>query len=840
MQKLLKLGFFLMSSMLFIGCAKQEVYEENIQTYSYEEDKDSYVLENDNVKFTLDSETTYFQVLDKSNNSIWKSNPENVDTDPMADATSQRYLQSTFLLEYTNDRGVNAIMNNFQFSIANGTYQIIELDDGIQVDYLIGDVEKVFYIPNAIVESRLQEFTEEMEATDARQINSYYRKIDINNLRPTDNRGELLAKYPDLENEIVYELRQGTQEYLMKTIEEIFENAGYTVDDYKEDTERFGGKEEDEKAIFNVSIIYRIEDNDLVIEIPFEKLEWTETFRLNKLKVLPYLGAGSTEDEGFIMVPEGNGGIINFNNGKTTQNPYYTQVYGWDYGEARSTLTGENSAAFPVYGISNNGSSMVCMLEDYSSVATIEADVSGRRHSYNYADATYTILHYASLQLSDKTDKAIIVFENKKPTGSISQRYRFIDSDSYAGMAEAYRDYLTDKYPTLTKSQDSNTPINLTLIGAIDKVKQRLGIPVSVPVAMTSYEEAYNIISELNDAGLDNMYVKYSGWTNGGLKQFSLNKIKPVKQLGSKKELKKLIDFVDEINVPMYLDSTVQTVFNDGWFDGFAINDHAAKHASREVIGLYDFSSVYFGPEDFNDKYYFVRPEVTIEYMQKVNDFAKDKSTGIAFSDVGDILGANYDPKNLLTRDEVQRMHEEELARIASEGTSVMINTGNDYALPYADFITNMDIKGANFNIIDYLVPFHSMSIHGLVNYSGVPINLSSDYEEQVLRSAESGAGLSFSFMAESTSVLVNSNYTHLYGADYELWKEKAIEIYDRYDEELGHIFNQYMTDHKHITDGLFVTTYEDGTQVYVNYNYYDVEHDGLQVPARDYMATRR
>ena len=153
MRKLLKLGFFLMSSILFIGCAKQEVYEENIQVYSYEEDKDSYVLENEDIKFTLDPSTTYFQVLDKSNGSIWKSNPENVSTDPMADPTSQRYLQSTFLLEYTNDRGANAIYNNYQYSIENGSYQITELDDGIQVDYLIGDVEKVFYIPNAIAES---------------------------------------------------------------------------------------------------------------------------------------------------------------------------------------------------------------------------------------------------------------------------------------------------------------------------------------------------------------------------------------------------------------------------------------------------------------------------------------------------------------------------------------------------------------------------------------------------------------------------------------------------------------------------------------------------------------
>lgn len=841
MRKLLKLGFFLMSSILFIGCAKQEVYEENIQVYSYEEDKDSHVLENEDIKFTLDPSTTYFQVLDKSNGSIWKSNPENAATDPLADPTSQRYLQSTVLLEYTNDRGANTIYNNYQYSIENGSYQITELDDGIQVDYLIGDVEKVFYIPNAISESRLQPYLDKMEGSGARQVRSYYRKIDIDNLRPTDNKSELLAKYPDLENEPVYELRESTQDYLKKTIEEIFAEAGYTIEDYYDDIEAYGGKEEDEKPMFNVSIIYRIEDGDLVIEVPFENMEWTESFRLNKLRVLPYLGAGSTDDEGFIMVPEGNGAIINFNNGRQNQNSYYTQVYGWDYGEERLRKTGENAAAFPVFGISKNGSSMLCMLEDYASVATIEADVSGRRHSYNYANISYTTLHYASLQVSDKTDKAVIVFENEKPTGSITHRYRFIDSDSYTGMAEAYRGYLMDKYPLMTKKEDSGVPVNITLIGAINKIKQRLGIPVSRPVSLTSYEEAYNIIKELNELGFGNMYVKYTGWTNGGLKQFDLNKIKPLKELGKKKDFNHLLEYAEEIDVPIYLDGIVQTVFNKGMFDGFRVNSHVAKYTSREIIKLYDFSPVHFGPDDERkDPYYFVKPEVTIGYMQTLSDYAKEKSTGVSFTDVGDMLGANYDPKNLITRDEVAKMHEEELARIASKGTGIMVNIGNNYALPYADFVTNMEIKGSKFQIIDYMVPFYSMVIHGLVDYSGVPINLSSDYEEQVLRSVESGAGLSFAFMAESTSVLVNSNYTHLYGTDYQLWKDKAIEIHERYEEELGHVFNQYITGHEYLTDGVFVTVYEDGTQVYVNYNYYDVIQDGIEIPARDYKVTWR
>lgn len=840
MRKLLILSFFLMSSILLIGCTKQEVDEEPIPIYSYEEDQDSYVLENDDIKFVLDPITTYFTVHDKSNDSTWTSNPEDGMNDPGADATSLKYLQSTLILEYSDVRGIKTLYNNHQYSILLGTYQVSKNGDTIQVDYTIGDLKKIFYIPTAVPESRIQEFLDKMDSSGQRQISSYYRKLDIDNLRPTDDKSALIAKYPDLKNEKVYELRDGTQDYLLKTIEDIFAGAGYTIEDYELDLERYETKEENEKPQFNISVLYSLDGSDLVVDIPYENMEWKDEYRLTKLRVLPYLGAGSSEDEGFILVPEGNGGVINFNNGKNRQNPYYTQVYGWDYGEERLFVTGETASAIPVFGISKNGNSMLCILEDYSTVAAIEADVSGRGNSYNTAYATYTTLHDAQLKVSDKTDKSVIVFENVKPTGKLSQRYRFLDNDTYSEMASSYRDYLMEQNPTLVKKEESSLPVSIALIGAVDKVEQRLGIPVSVPHVLTTYQEANDIIKELKDNGYDNLSIRYKGWSNNGIKNNAFNKVKLISQLGSKKKLKELINYCNDNDITMYLDGRVQSVYNDGLFDGFSVNSNAAKYSSREVIKLYDFSEVYYGPDPAKDAYYFVKPELTVEYMKTLSNYAKKNSVGVAFSDVGDMLGANYDPKNLVNREDVMKIQQEELARIASEGTKVMVGNGNKYVLPYVDFITDMDLKGSKYQMIDYLVPFYSMAIHGLVDYSGTPINLSADYEEQMLKSIESGAGLSFVFMDENTSALVNTDYTHFFATSYDMWKDKSLEIYNEYKDSLGHVFNQFITDHQQVADGVFATEYEDGTKVYVNYNYFDFEQDNITVPARDYTVKGR
>jgi len=841
MRKLIKLGLILMSSVLLVGCSQQAAQKIEIPTFSFnaEEDPEPLVLENDKLKFTLFPETTHFEVLNKANNSVWRSNPEDALNDPMADPTSKNYMMSPLIIEYTNDIGVTVTYGSYEKSIEKSNYQISKDSDSIEVAYTIGDFKEVFYIPPAMPESRMNTYLEKMDSSAQRKVKSYYRRIDLNNLLPTDDPGELKERYPELENERVYVLRTDVQRHLKLQMQDFFADAGYTLEDYHADMEKYAKEDTEERPYFNISIIYRLEDDELVVEVPYDKMLWKEEFPITKVKVLPYFGAGNTEDEGYILVPEGNGAVINFNNGKSEQNAYYVDVYGWDLGRERDSMTDENDTAFPVYGIAKNGNAMLCILEDYAAVASIEADISGNGSSYNNAYASYITMHYSSLKVSRKTDKSVIMFEKRKPSGNLKQIYRFIDSDSYIKMAESYRDYLMEKYPHLVKKTEAGTPVNITLIGAMDKDVQRFGVPVSVPWELTSYKEAYQILDELKEAGYKNLSVKYRGWMNDGIRHEALTKVKAVSKLGGKKELLKLLNHANELNIPLYLEGTVQTSYNYGWFDGFVVNRDAVKTAGREILKLNDFT-VWYAPLTWFDPYYLVKPHKSIEFMETLADYAKTNKANVAFSDIGYTVAGSYDPKNLITRQEVLEMHSQQLAKIASEGSKIMINNGNDYAMPYADYITNMDLFGSKYQIIDYMVPFYSAAIHGIKDYSGEAVNLSANYKNLILKSAETGAGLSFTFMKESTSELRETHHTYLYGADYDLWKDEAYKIYSRYESELGHVFNQYITDHKRLADGVFVTTYEDGTNVYVNYTDKDFEQDGIKVPAKDYKVERR
>jgi len=61
--------------------------------------------------------------------------------------------------------------------------------------------------------------------------------------------------------------------------------------------------------------------------------------------------------------------------------------------------------------------------------------------------------------------------------------------------------------------------VAVEIVGAVDKVKQILGVPVSRPLKLTTFKEAANMITELKSDGLNNMSVKLTGWTNGGIQQ---------------------------------------------------------------------------------------------------------------------------------------------------------------------------------------------------------------------------------------------------------------------------------------------------------------------------------
>lgn len=812
-----------------------------IDIRSYEGKEEAYVMENDKLRFELDWETTQFSITNKESGNVWYSNPVDAADDAIALASEKDKLKSTLFLTYSTQNGVDTLYNNYGYSIANKLYEIEQGDDFVKVKYSIGVVQKEFVIPPVIRASRMEELMANMTKTEATKVTDFYKKYDINNLGKKDNKEELVARFPILETEVIWVLRDTTKDNMKKKLEEYFIAAGYTVEEREEDKLLDTAESVSEKPAFNVSIIYRLDGPDFVVEVPYNEIEYKEDYPVYQLSVLPMFGAGSKSDNGYMLVPEGGGAVIDFNNGKTTLNGYYANIYGWDYAESRDSVVHETRAYYNAFGLARNEESFVCIIEQGAPYAFIQAEISGKNNSYNTVNASYSLLHRNQYDVGDRTTAAMFVYEKGLPDEKIVQRYRFVTSNDYTDMAMNYSDYLQTKYDGYFElNNDTTAPVTIEILGAADKIKQVLGIPVSKPLELTTYEEALQIVNELYNDGMQNMKVKYTGWMNGGIRQTMLNKAKTVSALGNKKALKKMVSEAAKLGITVYLDGVTNYAYQPKLTNGFFSFTDAAKAVSRERVKLYPYSKVTYGEDKKQDAYYLLRAPLVWEMADNLVEAAGDYQAGVSFRDYGDALSSDFNEDELITRQNSMEKQASQLKEYKDAGNSLMINVGNDYAVAYADTVTNMELNGSPYSIIDRMVPFYQMAIHGYVNYMGESLNLAQNFEEELLKSAEYGAGLSFTFMKETTFALQSTNYTEYFGADYDAWHDKAIEVYTRYNNELGGIFNQRMTDHKYESDLLTCTTYEDGTKVYVNYGYDDVTAaDGTKVPARDYTVNK-
>ena len=113
------------------------------------------------------------------------------------------------------------------------------------------------------------------------------------------------------------------------------------------------------------------------------------------------------------------------------------------------------------------------------------------------------------------------------------------------------------------------------------------------------------------------------------------------------------------------------------------------------------------------------------------------------------------------------------------------------------------------------------LALHSRVSYTGASLNLADDAEEVLLRSAEMGAGLQYTLTAQSARVLQDSTYSEFYGADASLVLDDITAQVAQYRQTLSGIFNQEMTGHERVGN-VTITTYANGTRVYVNFGYTD------------------
>jgi hypothetical protein len=834
---------FLFTLIALNSCGRQASRLRNVVLYENDGGDEELSLENEFLRLRFLPRTAELILMDKASGAEWSSNPQNAANDPLADVVTGYFLESQFSLEYADAAGAGMTLYSGLNSVALGAYGYSLEEDSIEVRYTIGDVDRSYIIPPAAPEQRMTSFLDKMEPDDRRKVEASYRLYDINNLRSGDDKSQLLASYPDLNRTKVYVLRDNTKDYMKEMMEEYFAGAGYAYDDYSEDSSRYTASGGADKPAFNITLRYSLDGKSLVVNVPFNKIAYRSSYPITQLSVLPFMGSGDVNDQGYMLVPDGGGALVYFNNQKQNQIAYNNNVYGWDEAMPREAVINDNKAPFPAFGIHKNGEALLCVIEEGASYAGVRADVSGRNSSRNYVYPRFTLVHGAIIDISGRSDRAVYLYEKGLPEAeSITLRYVPCASNGYVGMAKEYRSWLLRKYPSLKTSAESGVPIAIEIPGAVNKTQHRLGIPFDLPLKLTSYKEAQGMIDDFDKWGWINVRVKLTGWFNRSVDHSIPTKIKLIRELGKKEDFKNLMSAAGKNGYEVYPEADFLFMKDTRPFDGFNLYRDAARYVNRKRIEKYPYSFVWFGERTRWGKLsYLARPA----YMMSLIDGFTRKAAPLglrnfAFRSMGAKLSGDYHEKRLVSRESSMKMRQEKLAELRDKGTGVLLNTGYAYSAPWANFITDLPIDDQSFGITDASVPFYPIALHGLVPYTGPAINLAEDYTKNLLKTIESGAGLYFSFMTEETSVLQETKFRQFYANEYDKWSPDANALYQKFTADFSGLYSQAIINHVIISTGLTLTEYEDGRRVVVNSNDNAVIYEGVLINARAYAVLRQ
>lgn len=595
-----------------------------------------------------------------------------------------------------------------------------------------------------------------------------------------------------------------------------------------------------EKESFKIPVEYTITDNNsFKAEVIVSEIEEYSTQRIMSISLIPFFGAGSVNDEGYIFIPDGSGAIINFNNGQGHRSEYMRPVFGRDQSVTLSVnYTVMQQQTLPVFGIVNNGAGYVAVVNG-SDADICASPSSPKRSAYNNAYASFELRKKDSYTMSEGNwDAKMLTLIAPMPFNSsnFSTEYFFLDEDdvSYSGMARKYREYLVNEYGFSKKTFDEELPLYMEIYGAVTKSGNFLGIPTTEVVPMTTYSELATILKEAKELGITNTVVEYRGWQKGGPNTKVPTNLKYESKLGGKSDYEELLKVAEELNSKIF--PSVEFMNVNGGGNGYSQSSLVAKSVTRTPIQNIAFR-LGSGTKDLKaSPTFYVSTGLFDEIFTKfAKNYSKLGLTNLALDTVVNTVYSDFRTNEYYDVNKQAEIISDNLSKLKDSGISMLMNQPNEYALVYADYLSNVTSFSSQFMVTDYAVPFVQTVLHGWVSYSSPAISESGDIEEAFLKTIETGSSLMFTLTAQGTSQLRDSKYNYLYASDYSIWLDTAAEMYAKVNAVLGDLQDVEIQNHRRVQKEVFETVYADGTSILVNYSDYDVTVDGRTVKAMSY-----
>lgn len=592
------------------------------------------------------------------------------------------------------------------------------------------------------------------------------------------------------------------------------------------------------KYEFGLTVEAYLDGDEFVVNVPEESIvEYKENNYIGTISLYPFMGyTYMDEQEGYMLVPDGNGALIYLDNKEGRYSTGFSQmIYGNDAGFAekvtQSFLWGEydtvvdaNKVLAPIFGMAHTEDEMayLAVVENGEKRAYIEAQPNGALVNYNRCFARFVLRTVFVQPLNQSNSGTVKTVETDRMHSDLTVRYMLLSGEDadYSGMAVAYREYLLDNGLVSVKDTSYNTRVDFL---GTDREEFLMG---TTAVTMTTVDQIEEMYQTLQTAGVKNLLTIYKGWQSGGLYELPINSYKADGTIGGTNSLTNLINSSAEngYNIYLYNDALrINARTNLTTFDAMKMIN---KRTFEEEVN-----------EQVYDTFYYLMPGVTQEKLEKfIKSYTKKGADNIALAGISNSIFSYSSRGVYYDRYDTASVYADAIASI-DESTTLVLEQPFAYLWNHTDSFLDMPLGSSEYMYVDEEVPFLSLVLKGILPMYSDYVNFEADKTEFFLQMVESGVYPSFYLTYENSSALIYTNSSDLFSTQFDIYKDTVIE----YDAALRAIAEKvegaFVIDHVKLDNGVTKVTYDNGVVIYVNYSENSATVDGVTIDALSYKV---
>lgn len=596
------------------------------------------------------------------------------------------------------------------------------------------------------------------------------------------------------------------------------------------------------KQGFVIPVQYVLEEDCLAASIISEGIEeevWEDPDTdpekkqsVMNVALLPFMGAAGSDDEGYLIIPDGSGALIHFNNGRTGAAIYQQDVYGRDDAlTIRKAATTTYDVNMPLFGIVRNGRALMAVVENGDYQTQLNAMVNGQLTGYSNAYFAVQYIHMEANTImpgSEHSTDVMLPTNTFRDMGNFTVRYYPLAAENatYADVAAAYRAQLG-----LKESIADAATQQLEMVASIPSIDTFLGVPYESVRVLTSYEQAAQTLRDFAAEGLNDLTLRYTGWSKQSVRGKMVTGLDLDNRLGGKKAFDGLRQAVKETGAEMVLAVDLIDIYEDGngYWSLFAATN--SVNSTAKQVPEFLQSTGYQDPE--GKPWYLLSPDKVPEAARKLAENLSGQVDGVSLSMLGNTVYSSFG-KTGISRTSAGMYWQQALETLSGKIQTLSAKTASAYAFPYIEQVDATPCASSRFEVTDMEIPFYQMVTHGAMVLYTEPANEDGNVRKALLRAIEYGMYPSWRVIAGDTALLSGTDYASWHAASLDAWREE-IKNTAAWMAPLGVYAGMQMTGHEQVTATLSVTTYANGDMVLVNYGSEDAEHLGVTVPALGY-----